>query len=442
MSSAPLRGLPHSTGAAQDEADVALFKEFLRINTMHPKPDFVACDAWLRRVAAELGMQYRVVECVAGLPNIVLTLPGADRDLPSLLLNCHLDVVPVVPSMWTALPAGETPFSAWEDPSNGFIYARGAQDMKCVGAQYICAIRALKAQHDAQQQSQQEQPFRFRRTVHLLFVPDEEIGGPNGMGKLVRTRDFAELNVGLALDEGLAHDENRFVIYYGERTPLWVTFLAKGPVGHAAKLVDSTAMDRLARVVERMTKRRDANVAKLAQMPSGDLGECTSVNWTFANAGVQTGPDTYAYNVIPREGRVTFDVRVALPDFEAITAEWRQWAEELNLELRFEANIDPTTPSPYSPTNSAWFNVLKATLAGFGAEVSCRVFPAATDSRYIRRAGVPAYGFSPMRNVPSLLHDHNEYLPRATYLEGVAVYRAVIPALANTAGDLTATSRL
>lgn len=34
--------------------------------------------------------------------------------------------------------------------------------------------------------------------------------------------------------------------------------------------------------------------------------------------------------------------------------------------------------------------------------------PSATDARYLRNMGIPAFCFSPMANTPSLLHDHNE----------------------------------
>ena len=43
---------------------------------------------------------------------------------------------------------------------NGNIYGRGAQDMKCVGIQYIEAIR--RCIKDGR---------KFKRTVHLLYVP-------------------------------------------------------------------------------------------------------------------------------------------------------------------------------------------------------------------------------------------------------------------------------
>ena len=64
------------------------------------------------------------------------------------------------------------------------------------------------------------------------------------------------------------------------------------------------------------------------------------------------------------------------------------------------------------------------------------VFPAATDSRWVRLIlGVPCFGFSPMRRTPILLHDHDEFLPLDVFLEGVRVYEALIPRLTDAEGD-------
>ena len=51
------------------------------------------------------------------------------------------------------------PFSADKD-KNGNIFARGAQDMKCVGIQYLEAVRQLVSKG-----------VQLRRTVHISFVP-------------------------------------------------------------------------------------------------------------------------------------------------------------------------------------------------------------------------------------------------------------------------------
>ena len=50
------------------------------------------------------------------------------------------------------------------------------------------------------------------------------------------------------------------------------------------------------------------------------------------------------------------------------------------------------------------------------------MFPAATDSRFVRQLNIPALGFSPMKNTQILLHEHNEMLHKDTFLEGIDVY--------------------
>ena len=47
------------------------------------------------------------------------------------------------------------------------------------------------------------------------------------------------------------------------------------------------------------------------------------------------------------------------------------------------------------------------------------------------QAGFPAIGFSPIRNTPILLHDHNEFLNEAVFLEGIQCYCKVIFNLSN-----------
>lgn len=52
----------------------------------------------------------------------------------------------------------------------------------------------------------------------ILCLADEEIGGLQGMGKLIRTEDFKQLNVGFALDEGMPTQSDEFFVFYAERT--------------------------------------------------------------------------------------------------------------------------------------------------------------------------------------------------------------------------------
>lgn len=79
---------------------------------------------------------------------------GEQPTLPAIMLNSHMDVVPAYPEQWS-----HPPFAAHID-ENGRIYARGSQDTKAIGMQYLAAIRELKKDGKT-----------FKRTIHVTFVP-------------------------------------------------------------------------------------------------------------------------------------------------------------------------------------------------------------------------------------------------------------------------------
>ena len=109
----------------------------------------------MKKQAATLNLPYKVYFPVkATKPVIVISWIGTEPTLPAILLNSHMDVVPVFAEKWT-----HPPFGADID-SEGRIFARGAQDMKCVGVQYLAAVRALI-----------RNGTRLRRSIHIMFVP-------------------------------------------------------------------------------------------------------------------------------------------------------------------------------------------------------------------------------------------------------------------------------
>lgn len=64
-----------------------------------------------------------------------------------------------------------------------------------------------------------------------------------------------------------------------------------------------------------------------------------------------------------------------------------------------------------------------------GMQIETEIFPAATDCRFLRRAGIPSLGFSPMSRTPVLLHDHNESLHKDVFLRGIDIYANLLRAL-------------
>lgn len=168
-----------------------------------------------------------------------MTLKGQDESLKSILLSSHYDVVPVSEEFWES-----DPFAAEMRP-NGDIVARGAQDMKCVGIAYLEAIRRLKSKG-------------LKRTVHLVFTPDEEIGSTNGAAQFINSEIFRKLNVGICLDEGIPSPTEKFYVFNAERsttckvkkyfwflTVLGIKIVSSGVAGHGSSLPQGTAVEKL-----------------------------------------------------------------------------------------------------------------------------------------------------------------------------------------------------
>lgn len=158
--------------------------------------------------------------------------------------------------------------------------------MKCVGVQYLEAIRKLKLDG-----------FEPIRDVYLSFVPDEEIGGHDGAEKLAGSDVFKEMNVGIVLDEGLASEDEKYRVFYGERCPWWTVIKATGAPGHGAKLYDNTAMENLLKSIESIRRFRAAQF-DLVKAGVKAEGEVISVNMAFLKAGTPTPTVSTLKNVL------------------------------------------------------------------------------------------------------------------------------------------------
>ena len=55
---------------------------------------------------------------------------------------------------------------------------------------------------------------------------DEEIGGGQGMEQFIKMAEFRDLNIAVALDEGLASPDETYSVFYGERLP-WCMLSAR-----------------------------------------------------------------------------------------------------------------------------------------------------------------------------------------------------------------------
>ena len=81
--------------------------------------------------------------------------------------------------------------------------------------------------------------------------------------------------------------------------------------------------------------------------------------------------------------------------------------------------------------NYPWFEAISKAVRKHKFEIEPKIFPAGTDCAFIRNAGIPAFGFSPMPNTPVLLHDHNEFLNEKVFMDGIDLFVDVIVEMAS-----------
>jgi aminoacylase len=284
------------------------------------------------------------------------------------------------------------------------------------------------------------------------------------MAALLESELFKSLSGGiaLALDEGLASPSEVFALFYGERLPWWVNVTATGPTGHGSRFIEHTAVEQLIALANRALEFRQgqrsllglkshencshAVAAKNAKSATTTtLGDVTSLNITTLEAGVRVG-DSFAYNCVPPVAKCSLDIRISPHTSPSeIGSMLDQWCMECSSSNNASIERAPTLSWNYigghgndlqehaltsiDSKENPWYKVFEKAMQSMDLQVEAQVFPAATDSRFLRALGIRAFGFSPMRNTEILLHENNEYIPEITFLEGILVYVTLIMAL-------------
>ncbi|KAG6456640.1 hypothetical protein O3G_MSEX009848 [Manduca sexta] len=263
--------------------------------------------------------------------------------------------------------------------------------------------------------------------THLYpYLYDEEIGGHDGMEKFVETKEFKALNVDFALDEGMASPNDDFIVYNGERSIWQIHVHCTGQPGHGSLLLPNTAGEKIRHVINRFMDYREEQKKILDSNPKLTIGDVTTINLTQLFGGVQS-------NVVPEKLTAVFDIRLAVTvnhtEFEAMINQWCKEAGE-GITLEYEQKNTYVECTKIDGTNPYWV-AFKTATDEMKLKLDCRIFPGGTDSRYIRKVGIPAIGFSPMNHTPVLLHDHDEFLEAGIFLKGIDIYVKILTSIAN-----------
>ena len=282
--------------------------------------------------------------------------------------------------------------------------------------------------------------------------------------------------IALALDEGLASTTDTFQVFYGERLPWWVNVTATGPTGHGSRFIDHTAVEQIVELSRKALAFRQGQRQQLGlddhsncahavaaknnavaatvknTKKKKSLGDVTSLNITTLQAGVRVG-DTFAYNCVPPTASCSLDIRISphMPPSHMKTL-LNEWCQECSsdasqgyqLQWNYiggqngsnDNDLQQHATTSTDTKQNPWYACFAQALMDQGYDMEPQVFPAATDSRFLRALGIRALGFSPMRNTEIMLHENDEYIPESTYLEGISVYVGLLKALASQGAEM------
>lgn len=204
---------------------------------------FLDLHAWIERTCPLLTRALK--KTVINDLSLLYTWQGTDQTLQPVLLNAHMDVVPVDPQSieeWSHDPFGGV-------IQDGFIWGRGALDMKCTLVGLLDAVEMLLARG-----------YQPRRTILLAFGHDEEIMGYEGTVKIVEHLKSKNMQLAAVLDEGgmvslgslEGIDEPVALIGIAEKGYLTLELSARGKPGHSSRPPRQTAVGMVARAIALM----------------------------------------------------------------------------------------------------------------------------------------------------------------------------------------------
>jgi acetylornithine deacetylase/succinyl-diaminopimelate desuccinylase-like protein len=379
--------------AVVDEA-TDILSHYVRIDSSHPRGRTVETAALFATHLAAEGIPHQIYESPEpGKVNLVARMSAADPVGKPLLLSNHMDVVQAVAADWRFDPySGEV--------ADGYVYGRGALDMKGMGVMELMTLLLLKRRQ-----------VNLARDVILMCTCDEEIGSSMGARWMVE-QHFDDLDPEFVLDEGgsgmrgFFSAGDAFEISVGEKRAVRLRLVARAEPGHASQPWAEAATHRLVRAahtvltqapedracppVAEMIKRLGGEVARreiAAKRASMPLLHDT-VSLTMLNGG-------YKINVIPEQADMSFDCRL-LPDTDA-----RAFVSNLEQLVNDPGVKFEVTWPDAQPATAPWDNPLFRSLEDAcrthapSALVTPSICVGGTDARYFRQRGVPAYGLVP-----------------------------------------------
>jgi acetylornithine deacetylase/succinyl-diaminopimelate desuccinylase-like protein len=423
---------------------VALLSDVIKIDTTNPPGNEEAAAQFVQDFLRKEGLESEIFSPAPGRGNVMATIEGRERGKPIILLS-HSDVVPAREEEWSV-----PPFSGMV--KDGFIYGRGAIDMKSQLVAMLLAFVTLK-----------REGITPENDIVFLATADEEVGGSMGAEYMFeKVEGLAEAQFVLS-EGGCLIEEDGFVhaqVSVAEKKICQFMIRAAGTGGHASMPHSDNANDKVVRAANRIisqdiplkptnivTKYLDgllkgkrvggvtystlSKALKSAQFrkfiknhPVYNALLRNTVTLTMLRGGEKV-------NVIPTESTVQFDSRI-LPkeDHDMFLLRMQRIAGP-------EVEVVPTARGESIPSsfNTPYFSAISKEVKRIKGDVPVLPFvtTGATDLRYFRRLGIPAYGFFPMtlsKEELFRMHGVDERISVETMVEALEGTVGIVRALA------------
>ncbi|MHA1731920.1 MAG: M20/M25/M40 family metallo-hydrolase [Promethearchaeota archaeon] len=394
---------------------VEVFQKLIQFDTTNPPGNETPAQEFLAEIARREGFEPEVVESAPGRGNLVIRWEGTDKGAPSVTVAAHMDVVAANPTNWT-----HPPFSG--ERVGKYIWGRGALDCKNTVLSEFMAMVRLK-----------REGFRPKGTIILFIEADEEESGHYGV-RYMLDKHLEKVGADFAINEGGGFQVPigkvpQFTIQTSEKGTMWTKLRVYGHAGHGSmqSTVENNALLKMAEIVRNVdaykkpivltrpyldmvdtlqlpgivrkllkSRRLLGFVMKLAARKFGSVAQTfigSLVRNTFNPTVIRASDKT---NIIPDTCEVTYDVRV-LPGFgrEEIDAEFRKmvgpkYADEVEV---LPVENGEASASPVGTL--CWDRLVEALHEIYpGAETMPLFMSGATDNRFFRFRGIPAYGFT------------------------------------------------
>ena len=422
---------------------IHLLAGYLRVNTSNPPGNEMPAIRYLKPILEREGLTVQVLdtESTALGPsrgNLYVRLKG-DGTKKAIALVHHMDVVPTAPHDWSVDPFGGT-------IEDGYLWGRGALDMKGIGIVQLMAMVALERSG-------------VHRTRDIVFIgnSDEELGSTGADVFTARHADLLK-DVEFLLTEGGGNPVHEGKLQYfgvgvSEKRTFWQHLTVHGVASHGSRPTSANPVPRLIAALDRLAHYetplhvtpavakyfRDiapgymgaqrtwlSDVRAALANPRGRAWITGNVYWnailrTTISETVVTGSNKT--NVIPAEASADLDIRL-LPDADpsAVLAELQAVVHDTAVHW---TPLSTPKAALESPIDTDLFRAIERASHDRvpNALVTTPMLTGATDRPYYRALGIVTYGFDPFQvesaDAQHGVHGTDERVSTANVRDGV-----------------------